>query len=277
MTAADRGRAARALPLSLAAAALAALWLGCGPQACLPPPPAAPRSPGVAEPPRGAAEPWRGPATPEPAERGNRAERDFSGAKRLLYNIHEREGHELTFYCGCRYRERRPVWGSCGYAPQKRSTRAKRTEVEHVVPASRFGSRLAAWAEGDPSCVRKKSNKPYRGRDCARRADARFERVEADMHNLRPVIGELNAERSAYPAGEVPGEPREFGACDAELGRGRFEPPEAVQGDVARIHFYMAWAYPDLVELSDEERQTLARWAGRRTRPTPGSGAGPRS
>ena len=85
--------------------------------------------------------------------------------------------------------------------------------------------------------------------------------MEADLHNLAPSVGELNADRSNHPYGEVPGEPREYGSCDFEMGTNpkRAEPPAAVQGDVARIWFYMAQTYA--VPLTAAQRRMLTRWS----------------
>ncbi len=37
--------------------------------------------------------------------------------------------------------------------------------------------------------------------------------MEADLQNLRPAVGELNAHRSDSPYGEIGGEPRECGGA----------------------------------------------------------------
>lgn len=83
--------------------------------------------------------------------------------------------------------------------------------------------------------------------------------------DLVPVIGELNAERSDRPYGEVEGERREFGACDFEVDRSRrdgpVEPPDNVRGDLARIWLVMAAAYPDGLELTPDERELFERWS----------------
>ncbi len=42
--------------------------------------------------------------------------------------------------------------------------------------------------------------------------------MEAVLHNLAPSVGELNGDRSNHPYGIVEDEPREYGACDFEVG-----------------------------------------------------------
>jgi deoxyribonuclease-1 len=75
--------------------------------------------------------------------------------------------------------------------------------------------------------------------------DRAFRRIEADLHNLTPAVGELNGDRSNLPYGIVAGEPRLYGACNFEIGgKARVtEPREEVRGDAARIWLYMADSY----------------------------------
>jgi deoxyribonuclease I len=42
----------------------------------------------------------------------------------------------------------------------------------------------------------------------------------------------------------IPGEKREFGACDVEIERRKIEPRPEIRGDIARTYMYMDWAYP---------------------------------
>ena len=200
---------------------------------------------------------WKLPEVP-PAERGNSAIASFRSAKRDLYALHEELALETTFYCACRYHDRKPDHKSCGYAIRKRARRAKRTEVEHVMPASRFGRTFESWSMGHPDCAR--HGKPYRGRECAEQVSETFALMESDLYNLQPTVGEINGDRLHYEWGEIRGERREYGACDIEIKDQRVEPPAAVRGDIARTYLYMAWAYPERVTLSVEELERFARW-----------------
>lgn len=88
--------------------------------------------------------------------------------------------------------------------------------------------------------------------------------MEGDLHNLLPAVGELNADRSDRPYGEVAGEPREYGACDFEVDRGAgrggvTEPPAAVRGDVARIWLYAVDVWG--LVLTPEEATTFRAWS----------------
>lgn len=140
----------------------------------------------------------------------------FATAKRYLAErvFYDRR---TDYYCGCAYSEDLEVDPStCGYEPRRDNRRAWRIEVEHVVPAARFGQHRACWS--GETCD------GQRGRACCSRpvergGDEEFRAMVGDLRNLVPVVGELNADRSARPYGEVEGEPREFGACDFEVDR----------------------------------------------------------
>lgn len=186
-----------------------------------------------------------------PAPKGNESTLSFQSAKQRLEHLLAEAQQEVTFYCGCTYRVRgiSPSTGhletrtaidrrSCGYAPRRVNERAERLEWEHVVPAYAFGHRRAAWIEGHADCGSR------RGRKCARKVDDVFRRMEADMHNLVPAIGELNGDRANHPMGIVRGESRRYGRCDFEVEGGVVEPTESIRGDIARIYLYMHDTYP---------------------------------
>lgn len=67
--------------------------------------------------------------------------------------------------------------------------------------------------------------------------------MESDLYNLVPAVGEINGLRSNYSFAMIPGEKREFGACDMEMKDRKAEPPPEVKGDIARTYYYMHWAY----------------------------------
>jgi len=138
--------------------------------------------------------------------------------------------------------------------------RARRVEVDHIVPASHFGRTFSAWTRGDRACIDSKGN-AFKGRNCSRKTSELFRRMESDLYNLRPAIGELNQARRDYKMGEIPGESRAFGRCDVEVANQLFEPPPKIRGDIARIWFYMEWAYPGRITLTDWDRTLYTVWA----------------
>lgn len=84
--------------------------------------------------------------------------------------------------------------------------------------------------------------------------------MESDLYNLVPAIGEVNGRRSNYSMAIIPGEAREFGACDVEIAGRKIEPRPEIRGDVARIYFYMAKAYPGRGIISRKNRKLFAAW-----------------
>ncbi len=168
----------------------------------------------------------------------------FSAAKRAMVEVYA--DRPVTFYCGCSYAQGRIDASSCGLQARKNHVRSVRLEWEHVVPASWLGRGFACWAKG--------------GRKECQRTDETFQRMAADLINLVPSAGELNADRSNFGFAEIPGEARLYGACDFEVsfsGR-RAEPRPAVRGDIARIHFYFMHQYG--VAVPDEQVALLRQW-----------------
>lgn len=193
-------------------------------------------------------------------KRGNQRIKRFTTAKRtLLEQVHE--GHHTTFYCECRYDMKKAIdLGSCGYKVRKNAERARRVEYEHVVPASALGRKIDAWSKGDPKCLRS-NGKPFKGRKCAQKVSPEFRRIEADMYNLQPSVGEVNGDRLNHPMGEIPGEARAYGKCDVEVQDRVVEPAPRIRGDVARTYLYMDWAYPSYNLLSPKEVEMFQAWS----------------
>jgi len=121
------------------------------------------------------------------------------------------EGGE-TLYCGKTFGKRR----------------GRSINIEHVFPM--------AWAMKAEGC---------RSRDQCRTASRRFNRIEADMHNLYPSRKDINKTRSSFPYDTVEGERRAFGKCDFELDhrKRQVEPRPEARGNIARAMFYMQDTY----------------------------------
>jgi len=171
----------------------------------------------------------------------------FSKAKKIAARIYQ--DHQQTFYCGCSYgvshKKLKPDLESCGYNPRKNRKRAARIEWEHVVPAWQLGHQLQCWQKGGRKACRK---------------DPVFRKMEADLHNLVPAIGEVNGDRSNFRFAMLPGEKRRYGRCDFEVDfkARKAEPTEMVRGDIARIYFYMRDQYG--FKLSRQQTRLLESW-----------------
>ena len=144
----------------------------------------------------------------------------FSGAKKKMYNK-VYEDRKITFYCGCKYSNKKPDLQDCNYdsSNQGQSIRAKRTEAEHIVPASWFGQGRPCWREG--LCSGGKKN-----RDCCEKIDFAFRTAHNDLHNLTPAVGQINALRSNKPYALISGEQRDFGSCNFEVDSSQAPPTQ---------------------------------------------------
>ena len=191
--------------------------------------------------------------------RGNTRIQSFSRAKRFLLETVYSD-HRTTFYCGCAFAADKTIDRFNGYIPRKDSRRARRIEWEHIVPAHAFGQSFPQWREGHPRCVDNRG-RPFKGRNCARKTAPAFRYMEADLYNLVCAVGEINGLRSNFGFAEIPGEKREFGACDLEIAGRRAEPRPEVRGDIARIYFYMDGAYPGRGIVSRKNRRLFAAWS----------------
>ena len=189
---------------------------------------------------------------------GNTEIESFTKAKRLL----EREvyfDHRVTLYCGAAFDARKNVTLPDGFTTPKHAKRARRVEWEHVVPAENFGRAFVEWREGADVCVDNKG-KAFKGRKCAEKANAASRYMQADLYNLYPAIGAVNAMRSNYRYSMLPGSPATFGTCSMKIDGRRAEPPEAARGTIARTVLYMADAYQGVYRLSNQDRRLMEAW-----------------
>lgn len=173
----------------------------------------------------------------------------FREAKRLMVGIYAQ--HPASFYCGCPLtnigKKLMPDLHRCGYTSRKsKDRRYQRIEWEHVMPASWLGNQRQCWQNG--------------GRKNCRARDIEFNKMEAEMVNLVPAIGEINRDRSNYRFGHVAGEKRQYGMCDFEVDNSNrvAEPKEHIRGDIARIMFFMRDKYN--IRLSRPQAALYEAW-----------------
>jgi deoxyribonuclease-1 len=185
------------------------------------------------------------------------APKNFIEAKIQAKKIYS--DHRATFYCGCQFDKYGKIdLKSCGYKVQKDFQRANRLEWEHIVPVSQIACHLPCWQQKE---CKKNNGKPCRGRECCRENDSLFSIIEADLHNLVPEVGELNACRSNFRFGVLPYiQPGQFGECHFKVDKEnrRVEPKQELRGMIARIYFYVADRYG--VQLSDSQLQLFQAW-----------------
>ncbi len=196
------------------------------------------------------------PAAVGPISQGNVRIQHFTQAKKMAHDIHAE--NPTTIYCPCKYTGKTIDLASCGYKPHKDQKRAAKLEWEHVVPAHAFGQAFAEWRVGAPKCFRK--NRSFKGRKCAE-TNPEFSRMEADLYNLWPAIGELNGLRSNFSMAAIAGEGTlSFGKCKAKIDHKKFEPMDADKGIVARTYLYMEANYPGRGIISNKNSKLFAAW-----------------
>lgn len=171
---------------------------------------------------------------------------NFQAAKRASIQVNQ---GALEFYCGCAIhwqgKKGVPDLTSCGYQPRKNLQRASRIEWEHVVPAWAFGHQRQCWQQGGR-------------KNCEH--DPEYRRIESDLHNLEPAIGEVNGDRNNFAYSQWNGKPTQYGACamindfKAKLS----QPAERARGPIARISLYMRDHYN--LALSRQQTQLFMAW-----------------
>ncbi|QCP60727.1 deoxyribonuclease I [Pantoea sp. SO10] len=172
---------------------------------------------------------------------------NFSQAKAYAAQINA--DAPADFYCGCKIswhgKKGVPDLSSCGYSVRKNANRAERIEWEHVMPAWEFGHQRQCWQNGG----RKSCSK-----------DADYRRIESDLHNLQPAIGEVNGDRNNFQYSQWNGGEQQYGQCSMKVDfkQKLAQPPERARGAIARTYFYMRDQYH--LRLSRQQTQLFTAW-----------------
>ncbi len=187
---------------------------------------------------------------------------NFAQAKKEALNVWLE--HRQTFYCGCSFDKYGQInFKSCTYVPTD-YRRDKWISWEHVVPVSWYGKKLDCWKK--PICKTKKG-KTLKGRKCCAKISPLFQAMEADLHNLVPVIRSVNAKRENFRFASFHLDENKdsfyFNECPIIIDeRYRLvEPPDNTKGMVARIGLYMADKYG--IDLGERQRRLLTDWNNR--------------
>ena len=181
----------------------------------------------------------------------------FSAAKRVLPQIYwqlkEEFGQQHTVYCSCPIEfsgsAKKPKWsvdlGPCGYEARKNKNRARRIEVEHIMPAWEFGHQMKCWQEG--------------GREQCGKV-AQFKKMEGDLHNLFPSVGEVNGDRGNFQFTDMGAKPTKYGKCPmvVDFKLKLAQPPKEARGLIARAYLYMAQKYK--IRLAAQQRRLYEAW-----------------
>ncbi len=192
----------------------------------------------------------------------------FSKSKKELRKIYR--DHQTTIYCDCKYnyKDKNNMIDrkSCGYKPRNERTkkgkvnqRARRIEWEHLIPAENFGRQFSCWREGDSKCINSKG-KSYKGRKCCEKVNQKYRIMQADMHNLFPAIGELNADRSNFRFDFELAQSKQYGECkfNVYFKQKRARVREEIRGVIARDYLYFNKQYG--MKLSKQELKKYEIW-----------------
>lgn len=173
----------------------------------------------------------------------------FSSAKTAALKIYQ--DNPTSFYCGCKIqwqgKKGTPDLQSCGYQVRKQEKRASRIEWEHIVPAWQFGHQRQCWQKG--------------GRKNCARNDQGFRKMEADLHNLTPAVGEVNGDRSNYNFSQWNGiNGATYGRCEMQVNfkQRSVMPPDRAKGSIARTYLYMSKQYG--FRLSPQQSKLMQAW-----------------
>lgn len=172
----------------------------------------------------------------------------FRQAKEIAHKKIYINDLQVDYYCGCTYNRAKQIdLDSCGYQVRKNLNRAKRIEWEHVVPASLYGKTQSCWKDGGR-------------KNCGEKSVA-FSKFEGDLHNLRPVVGEVNGDRSNLPYNIVGEQFVTYGQCKFKIDfkTNVAEPPDEIKGDLARITLYLQEKYA--LPYSSEYIILMKGWA----------------
>jgi len=187
----------------------------------------------------------------------NQEIQSFSKAKKILEK-QVYDNNRTTLYCGAVFDTQRKVTAPHGFTTTKYVKRAKKIEWEHVVPAENFGRSFNEWRDGHKQCVNSKG-KSFKGRKCANKVNSEYRYMQADMFNLYPAIGAVNALRSNYNFTMLPAVESDFGSCKMKIDNRKAEPPEIVRGQIARTYLYMDETYKRY-KMSKSQRQLMSAW-----------------
>ncbi|MCQ2914831.1 MAG: endonuclease [Alphaproteobacteria bacterium] len=191
--------------------------------------------------------------------KGNEKIKFFSRAKKLLATKVYYD-HRETFYCKALYDEEGNVTLPKGFYTSNFKKRALRIEWEHVIPAENFGRLFDAWRNSDPKCFNENTGKILSNRKCVELVSPEFNYMEADMYNLYPAIGSVNAMRSNYRYTKFAyGVENTFGSCPMKIDARKVEPPEYTRGSIARTYLYFEHEY-GIYKMSDSQRKLMEAW-----------------
>jgi len=123
------------------------------------------------------------------------------------------------------------------------------------VPEENFGRAFSAWRDGHKQCINSKG-KTFKGSKSAEKVNSEYRYMQADMFNLYPAIGAVNALRSNYNFTMLPAAKSDLGSCVMKIDNRKAEPPKEARGQISRTYLYMEDAYKRY-SMSKSQRQLM--------------------
>ncbi|WP_298775103.1 endonuclease [uncultured Shewanella sp.] len=189
----------------------------------------------------------------------NEKYQSFTKAKKVLMsNVYMGTLERKTIYCGASFDKKKNITPPTGFKTSVYKKRAKRVEMEHVVPAENFGRAFVEWREGNKACMNSKG-KSFKGRKCASKMNTEYQYMQSDLYNLYPAIGAVNALRSNYNFTLLPSAKSDFGQCDMRIDHRKAQPPVKARGRIARTYMYMQAVYPKYT-MSKQQQKLMIAW-----------------
>ena len=106
----------------------------------------------------------------------------------------------------------------------------------------------------------KRDGKPFKGRKCAEKTNREYRLMQADLYNLYPAIGVVNAARSNYNFTMLSPEIKpNFGVCEMKIDERKVQPPKNARGQIARVYLYMEATYTHY-KMSDVQHKLMLAW-----------------
>lgn len=94
--------------------------------------------------------------------------------------------------------------------------------------------------------------------ECHEKQGARFDHMEADLHNLYPVWEDLDVYRDGASYGIVSGGTRRVSDCNIKWRNGVLQPRPIARGNIARAMLYMHTTYG--LPLKSPELKLMKEW-----------------
>ncbi|MDD9815292.1 MAG: endonuclease [Gammaproteobacteria bacterium] len=144
-----------------------------------------------------------------------------------------------TLYCAT------PIGKGTGITHSRARTKHGYTiYIQHVFPMS--------WVTRALGCGSRKR---------CRKESQVFNRIEADLHNIFPILSAVSDARNGRVYGEVAGENHIMPGCDLETAKGVLEPGPAARGPIARAMLYMAERYKYYgLTLTPQQKKRMHEW-----------------